>query len=201
MRRNAARSCTATATALLWLAGLCLGVAAAQPASPWTPEKLMAVMATVREGTVRFREERHLRHLQSPVVLTGALSFKAPDLLVKEIRMPRWERSVITGNMVRIESKGPGGVRSFLLSDYPALQILIVAFRAVLTGNLAALRKHFIVGLSGDRRSWTLRLIPKAAALKERFAAVTIKGSGKKLTTAEFAETSGDRILFHMFVE
>lgn len=201
MRRNAARGCTATATALIWLAVLSLGVAAAQPASAWTPEKLMAVMATVREGTVRFREERHLRHLQSPVVLEGALSFKAPDVMVKEIRMPRWERTVIAANTVRVESKGPGGVRSFLLSDYPALQTLIVAFRAVLTGNLAALRAHFTVGLAGDRQSWTLRLVPKAAALKQRFAVVTIKGSGKRLTTAEFAETSGDRILFRMFAE
>ena len=200
MRRNASLGCAAIAAALLWLSAP-QNIATSGSASAWTPEKLMAVMATVREGTVRFREERRLHYLQSPVVLEGALSFKAPDLLVKEIRMPRWERTVISGNTVRVESKGSAGSRSFLLSDYPALQTLIIAFRAVLTGNLAALRVHFTVGLAGDRQSWTLRLVPRAAALKQRFAAVTIKGSGRRLTTAEFAETSGDRILFRMFAE
>ncbi len=167
-------------------------------AEPWTLPKLMAALAKHRSGTARFKEERHFRHLTKPIVLTGTLSYRAPDRMEKTVRTPRTERLVIIGDTQLIYSGRSKEPRSALLSSFPALAGTIIAMRATLSGDLATLRKNFAIGMTGTRSNWTVRLLPLTAAVQTRVARIAIHGSDDRPSRFDIHNPDGDRITIHI---
>ena len=174
----------------------------AQSASPsakagpdWTLATLMAAQAKRRSGTATFREERHLRSMTEPVVLSGTLSYTAPRRLVKSVTFPHVETLVVDGNRLTVIGADGQQSTSGLVSDHPVLEAAIVSMRAVLVGDLVTLRGRFDARLTGDRRRWTLALKPKAAAVRRKISIVRVGGEGDAPTRFELRETDGDRIV------
>lgn len=178
------------------LALVCLAaigsVAAAQPAA-WTFARLMQAMTALPQGSVDFREERHLRQLTVPLVSEGTLSYVPPARLEKHVLRPEEERLVIDGDNLTVERKSDGRILRARVSDHPALSGFIVALRALFAGDGATLERAYAVQLSGDEGNWLLILTPKDAVVREKVQVVRIRGIGNRAADIEVLEASGDR--------
>ena len=167
-------------------------------ARQWSLPDVMGALARRRSGTARFREERHFRHLTAPIILTGTLSYTAAGRLVKSVETPRKERLVIDGNTVIIHGADNEPPRTALLSDIPALAGTIIALRAILSGDVAMLRRHFTVSLTGVVRDWRIILVPRPGPLRERIARITVNGIAGSPSRFEVRQPDGDRIVTYI---
>ena len=159
---------------------------------------VMRALAKRRSGTARFREERHFRHLTAPIILTGTLSYTAPGQLIKSVETPRKERLVIKGNTLLIYAADKGPPRTALLSDIPALAGMAIAMRAVLSGDIETLHRHFTVSMAGQRQNWSIGLLPKSGPVRERIARIVVNGAGGSPARFEIHQPDGDRIVTYI---
>ena len=159
---------------------------------PLALEPLMAALAKNGPGTVRFKETKSSALLKAPIESSGTLTYAAPARLEKHTLAPRDERFAVDGETVLIES----GTRKRLelrLADYPAIRAFVESIRGTLTGDLAALRRHYRVELDGAWSDWRLHLLPSDPQMAELVQKVLIGGTGGEVRRIEILEASGDR--------
>lgn len=177
----------------------CLTILVASPAgaaqSGWGLGALLEELKSETESTVAFTEARHLIHLTEPLILEGTLSFKPPRTLAREVLRPKRESMIIEGNLLSVQTNWKDPPVRVMLSDYPPLEALITALRALLTGDRDLLERDYTTELHGDESAWTLRLVPKAPALSVAVREVLVSGRGDAMEGLEVAETSGDRVV------
>jgi len=171
------------------------GIAPSPAAEPWTVNALMVELAKTRSGSVRYREERHLKTMTEPVVITGTMAYEAPDRLVKIVLTPHKETMVIEGDNLTIEHAGGVGPRSLKLSEIPQLNNLIIAIRGTLLGDLKALEQAFEVRLSGARNAWSMDLKPRASDKRGANLQITVEGTAGRPARFEIHQPDGDRIV------
>lgn len=167
----------------------------------FTLASLLELMATVKNSTAGFTEERHSQLLQEPMKLSGELIYKAPDTLIKHTRKPVVEKFIIQGNTLAVERRREGKLQrhEVLLDNFPALAPVVLGLRSVLSGDKATLEQYYTIELSGDEKQWVILLKPRRRAfdeddwLKDVVKLVTIKGSGKNVSRMEILEPGGDR--------
>lgn len=190
LRRLPAALCGA-----LLVAGTLLGAAPALAEAPWTVRALMAELAKTRSGSVRYREERHLKTMTEPVVVTGTMAYEAPDKLVKIALTPRKETMVIEGDNLTIEREGGIGPQSLKLSEIPQLNNLITAIRGTLLGDLTALERKYEVRLRGSKAAWSMDLKPRPGGKRGADLRITVEGSAGRPERFEVRQADGDRIV------
>ncbi|MEO6660268.1 MAG: LolA-related protein [Burkholderiaceae bacterium] len=149
---------------------------------------LMQLLAQTRSGAARFTERRTVAMLERPLESSGQLWFEAPDTFVRETSKPRIERFAVVGNAVTITQGGRS--RTLALDSVPEAGIIVEAIRATLTGNRAALERHFEVRVSGQAERWTLELVPLDARLRAQVA--TLRLSGRRAQVHELRVTLAD---------
>lgn len=164
-------------------------------AEQWSLRALMGELAKTRSGSVRYREERHLKTMTEPVVVTGTMAYQAPDRLVKIALTPQKETMVIEGDNLTIERKGGVGVQSLKLSEIPQLNSLITALRATLLGDREALRRHFEVRVRGTRAAWSMDLTPRTGGGRGSGLRITVDGVAGRPSRFEIRQPDGDRIV------
>lgn len=167
-------------------------------ARQWSLPEVMSALARRRSGTARFREERYFRHLTAPIILTGTLSYTATGRLVKSVETPRKERLVVDGDTLIIHGPGNEPPRTALLSDMPALAGTIIAMRAILSGDVATLRRHFTVSMTGVVHDWRVTLVPKPGPIRQRIARITVNGTAGSPSRFEVRQPDGDRIVTYI---
>lgn len=174
-------------------AGLTVPLLAAAPDEPpFTIETLMRRLATPPERRARFVEIRSVKGLTTPLRLTGTLLYRRPDHLEKAVETPRPERLIADGNRFTLES--PGKPPQVIDADAsPPLAAMIGAIRATFAGDLAALRRHFSVGLEGGWNGWTLTLVPLDPLLARFLASAALSGREGELTAITYREVNGDQ--------
>jgi len=170
-------------------------VAPSAAAEQWTLNALMAELAKTHSGSVRYREERHLKAMTEPVVITGTMAYEAPDRLVKIALTPHKETMVIEGDNLTIERAGGVGPQSLKLSEIPELNTLITAIRGTLLGDRKALERAFEVRLSGARTAWSMELKPRAGSKRWANLQITVSGAGGRPARFEIRQPDGDRIV------
>lgn len=183
---------------LLLAAGCALAVSAVPKiaaAEAWSVRALMAELARTRSGSVRYREERHLKTMTEPVVVTGTMAYEAPDRLVKIALTPHQESMVIEGDSLTIERAGGVGPRSLKLSEIPQLDTLITAIRGTLLGDLKALERSFEVRLTGTRKAWSMDLKPRPGGPRDADLHITVEGSAGRPHRFEVRQPDGDRVV------
>jgi len=143
-----------------------------------------------------FVELRGSRLLKEPLRLSG--EYQRPDeaTLVRLVRAPYLETTTITtdaagGGQVTVERKGKS-TRTFALSRVPELARLRDSFGALLSGDRAALERHYQVSAEGTRRSWQMTLVPKDAALAAKLREIRMYGRGIELRCIESHPVQGD---------
>ncbi len=171
------------------------------PGATWDVQQLMSMLGQVKKSEATFVERRYSSYLDTPLVITGTLSFSAPDRLVKHTRTPIDERFEVDGRQLVIEheEKGRRVRREISLDNYPFLAPLIQGVRSTLAGDLNELEQYYTVTLNGRRDQWNLQLVPlfepsdEDSALSEIVKEIRIKGSHAQITRVEIHETDGDR--------
>jgi hypothetical protein len=154
---------------------------------------LAALLAQRRDGQARFTEERFVAGLDAPLRASGTLAYAAPDRFSRHTVEPREETITVAGNQLTL-TRG-GRTRQLALDTVPELAALIEALRATLTGDAAALERHFRVRVEGDAARWTLSLLPRDTRLAGQVREVQIAGLAGDLRSVALWLADGDRSL------
>jgi hypothetical protein len=137
-----------------------------------------------------FVELRGSRLLKAPLRIEGEYQRPADDVLVRQVRAPYVETSTIRGGGVTI-ARG-GAPKTYPLDRAPELAGLQSSFGALLSGDRVLLERHFKVASSGRREAWTLRLVPREAAMAARVRELVLHGRGAELRCIETRPVKGD---------
>jgi len=160
----------------------------------WNAATLLNLLATVTSRQSVFIEEKTLNYLEEPLVQKGTLYFTTPNQLVKHITEPREETYTITGINLKVKISGKQE-KLLRTDDHPILHALIESQRAVLAGDLNALKRYYNLELDGAKEQWALRLHPKDSELSSRIKLIDIKGSGIEILEIQIIEIGGDDTL------
>jgi len=151
---------------------------------------LMSLLGRVKSGEATFVETRRVEMLDRTLVSSGRLSFKAPDVFVRETLKPRHEKLAVDGNTVTM-SLGERS-RTMQLDASPEAAVIVEAIRGTLTGNRAALERLFETKVSGDPRQWSLELVPRDLRLRGQVASVRVSGREQVASEVRILLADGD---------
>ncbi|HEY0940697.1 MAG TPA: LolA-related protein [Steroidobacter sp.] len=138
-------------------------------------EALIARLARPAPATISFTEVRFSKLLRAPLIVSGDLGYAGPESLDRRVTTPYREHTAIRGESVKVEREGEKP-RSFALKHAPELRGLLSGFSAMLSGDVASLRKTFDVQLSGDDESWLLELTPTDTKARRRLQRIEVSG-------------------------
>lgn len=196
-RRTPARGSRRRALARLACAALAgLGVGAPAQAAAWDLAALMRLLAARGSGEASFDQTKTLAMLDAPIESSGTLRYAPPDYLEMRTLKPRPEKVVVQGARITVEVDGHS--RRFDLDQAPAVGALVGGIRATLGGDLGALQRAYRVSLGGDEALWTLALVPRLPAARERVSEIDISGSGAWLRSIAIFEADGDHSLMRL---
>jgi outer membrane lipoprotein-sorting protein len=153
-------------------------------------EALTALLAKVRSGEATFVETRRIEMLDRTLTSSGRLTFKAPDVFVRETLKPRHEKLAVDGNMLTMSIGGRS--RTVQLDASPEAAVIVEAIRGTLTGNRAALERLFETRVEGDAAAWTLELVPRDLRLRGQVASVRVAGRESTVREVRVLLADGD---------
>lgn len=188
---------------LLLRAALPLGVglvwslpAGAEPAS--LADVIMARLATLPSRSTPFVEEKRLPGLSEPLVSSGQVVFVRPGRLEQLTEKPRPERVIIAGDTLSV-TLASGETHTFSLSDNPPLGLLTATLRATLDGDIATIRRLFLLEEHGNLAGWRLMLIPKDSGVRRFLARVTVDGREAEILQIVIQQAGGgeQRLMLH----
>jgi outer membrane lipoprotein-sorting protein len=154
-------------------------------------EALTALLGRVRAGEATFVETRRIEMLDRTLTSSGRLSFKAPDVFVRETLKPRHEKLAVDGNVLTM-SLGDRS-RTMQLDASPEAAVIVEAIRGTLTGNRAALERWFESRVGGEAREWTLELVPRDLRLRGQVASVRVAGRDSVVREVRVLLADGDQ--------
>ncbi len=166
------------------------GAAASAWAAAWTLDDLMGQLGKVRSGEARFVEHRKVQQLERTLVYSGRLSFAAPDTLVRETLQPRPEKMIAEGRNLTLTLGGR--TRTMALDASPEAMAMVEAIRGTLSGDRAAVERHFEATLEGGSERWTLDLVPRDVRLRGQIPRVTMQGRRAQLREVRILMGDGD---------
>ena len=184
---------------LAWLLALTAIPCGAAPsaASPDTAQAaradagwILARLARPAPTRTDFVELRGSPLLKAPLRIEGEYRRPDEDTLVRAVRAPYAETTTIRGGEATIERRGKA--RTFSLSRVPELQGLQASFGAMLSGDRAALERHYKIDADGTHQRWTLHLVPRDRALAAKLHFIALHGRGAELRCIETRPAKGD---------
>ena len=188
--------------ALGWLGALAAGGGLASLALPLRAQagfdlvQLMQTLAQTKAGEATFVETRTVAMLERTLESSGRLWFEAPDSFVRETLKPRREKVAVVGNTVTL-SLGQRS-RSVPLDSVPEAAVIVEAIRGTLTGNRAAIERHFDATVSGTPQRWALELKPREPRLRELVISVRVSGTRAEVREMAVAMADGDSSLMRI---
>ena len=159
-------------------------------------DQLFALFAAQGERRKAFVERRHSVLFRNPPESRGTLYFKPPALLEREVVSPRHEKIRIDGASVTLWTEGDDGKvieRKASLTTIPQLASLVLTIRATLAGDLATLRKMYLIALQAPLPRWRLELTPIDEPVAGAVSAISMAGDRGDVQRIQFTETTGDR--------
>lgn len=188
--RNAGRGIALPFTAaLLFLAAA--SVVKEVRADAFDLVRLMQLLAATPAAEVAFVEKKYSNLLSEPVVSSGKLSYRRPDVVEKNLESPRKERYRFAGDDLLLVRNGTE--KRIPLSSQPLLAAFAASLRGILGGDLALLRIHYRLSLQGDEASWRLDMTPTDEETVRYVQRITVSGRAGRIGQIEVRETSGDR--------
>lgn len=176
---------------LRWIATpLLLTVVGTSRAQSLELPRLMQLLAAAPAAEVAFTEKKFSTLLSAPVVSSGKLVYRRPDIVEKNIETPRKESYRFIG--VELVMTRDGKERRIPLSSQPLLAAFAASLRGVLAGDIVLLRKHYELSLQGDEPSWRLDMTPLDEQTLRYVTRVTVSGRAGRVGQIEVRESSGD---------
>ncbi|HEX2539738.1 MAG TPA: outer membrane lipoprotein carrier protein LolA [Caldimonas sp.] len=160
-------------------------------AGPFDLAALTALLQRVKSGEATFTETRRIEMLDRTLASSGRLSFRSPDVFVRETLRPRREKLAVEGNTLTM-SFGDRS-RTMQLDASPEAAVIVEAVRGTLTGNRESLERLFATTVSGGPEAWTLELVPRDARLRGQVASVRVAGRESVVREVQVLLADGDR--------
>jgi len=155
--------------------------------------ELMQMLGSVQSATARYVETRESALLKSPLVLQGTLSYRRPDRLEKHVLEPQDERITVEGGQLTLENRSQNRSKRIPIASAPGLAALVESIRATRAGDLAALKRHYVLQVEGSREQWTLTLRPLDSQVADYVTSIVVSGSESRIARIIVQETGGDR--------
>jgi outer membrane lipoprotein-sorting protein len=187
---------SAAALSLLLTAGAQAEDGPAAPADvessqvPASVDALLAQLARVPSLRAHFREEKRIQLLRQPLVSEGTLVFARPNWVLRLTESPEPAAVLLRDGTLTVQD--PGGRRVLQLDASPLLRGFVECFAYVLSGERAALERHYRIDFQARADSWLLRLTPRDPRLLRMVKQLSFVGQGAHVTRMELLETSGD---------
>ena len=169
-----------------------------------TPGAWALDLHTVLENTavspparVSYREERHNRLLENPIVLTGYLEYLEAGVLRKVVETPFEEAFLIESDYVVIERDGE--TRKLPLRKSKSLSTILGAIEAIISGDMDQLETVFNYELSGTHESWSVRLTPKSRRINKHLTSLQVTGDDESTTSIRINLRDGEWHLMEIF--
>jgi outer membrane lipoprotein-sorting protein len=158
----------------------------------------MARLAALPSRSTPFVEERRLPGLSEPLISSGHVVFVRPGRLEQVTEEPKRERVVIDGDTLSV-TLASGETRSFTLSENPPLLLLAATLRATLDGDIATIRRLFVLKEQGDPAGWRLMLMPKDSTMRRFLTRVTVDGHDANIFQIVIQQADGgeQRLMLH----
>jgi outer membrane lipoprotein-sorting protein len=153
--------------------------------------RLMQLLAETPSSEVPYVEKKYSALLFQPVVSTGTLVYRRPDLVEKKMATPRRETYRIAGRELTIAREG--SERRMALSSEPLLAASAASLRGVLSGDAKQLGEYFRLALDGSENDWTLTMTPIDEEVARYVKSIVVSGRGGRVRQVEVREASGDR--------
>jgi Outer membrane lipoprotein carrier protein LolA-like len=169
---------------------LCLTTAGVAHAEDFDLPRLMQLLAATPASEVSFTEKKFSSLLSEPVVSSGKLVYRRPDVVEKNIDTPRKESYRFIGDVLVVV--GNGAEKRIPLSSQPVLLAFAASLRGVLGGDLVLLRNYYQLSLQGDELSWRLDMRPVDEDIGRYVQRITTSGRAGRISQIEVREASGD---------
>ena len=160
-------------------------------ASAFDLAQLTALLGRVKSGAATFVEKRRIEMLDRTLESSGRLSFRSPDIFVRETLRPRREKLEVDGN--RLTMSIGDRSRTLQLDAAPEAAVIVDAIRGTLTGNRDVLERQFESTVGGSAEAWTLDLVPRDLRLRGQVAAVRLLGRDSMVREVQVLLADGDR--------
>jgi len=124
---------------------------------------------------IHFTENKNLRFLNKPLILSGRYYFRSSNFLQKNIDKPfvkvyTLKHNTITFTNKKLESK------ILTLKDHPLIYASMKAFYTTMSGNFHRLRASYSMSLTGTIKKWELVLTPKSKRVLKYIKSVKLTG-------------------------
>jgi hypothetical protein len=170
---------------------LVLAAGALRAAPAFDLERLMQLLSESSSSEVPYVEEKFSALLSRPVVSSGTLVYVRPDVVEKNMAVPRKETFRIAGQELTI-TRG-GRQRRIALSSEPLLAAFAAGLRGVLSGDSKQLGAYFRLALDGTESDWKLAMTPIDEEIARYVKGITVSGHDARVRQIEIDESSGDR--------
>lgn len=143
-----------------------------------------------------FVELRDSPLLRSPLRISG--EYRRPDAgtLVRDVRTPYREVTTITtgsnGAPGQARIQRGNSSRTVSMARVPQLATLQASFGAMLSGDIAHIRRYYELRSSGTQQAWTLLLTPTDKAVAAHVRDITLYGRGAELRCIETRPAQGN---------
>jgi len=152
--------------------------------------RLMQLLAATPAMEASFIEKKYSALLSEPVVSSGKLLYRRPDVVEKNIESPRKESYRFAGDQLLLVRNG--AEKRIPLSSQPLLSAFAASLRGVIGGDLALLRNYYQLSLLGDLPSWRLEMTPIDEDTGRYVQLIVVSGRAGRIEQIEVHETSGD---------
>ncbi len=177
---------------VLILAGLAqvagLGVASETP--PLTLGALLERFKQMPGLEARFREEKRIALLATPLISEGVLYFVPPARLARHTLAPEKSSILIDGRTLSFGDEQ--GREEVDLDANPAVRDYVDSFRLILDGDREALVEKWRIKVSGQAESWEITLQPMSEPVKKSIREMILRGKGSVIQWMKIVETTGD---------
>jgi hypothetical protein len=164
-----------------------------------TLEQRLAALAQTAAREIHFVEEKHSWILAEPVISEGVLKYDAgTGVLSKQVLKPEQMSMSISGDQIKIMQAKQQ--RQLQIPKDSPVHDLLLALRALLAGDVAALQRNFIINYQPAETTWVVTLTPRDPVLNGKLARIEVAGkeNGNQVDTIEIILANGDRQLMHL---
>ena len=111
-------------------------------------ETLLLPFTTIQSIKLPFQEQRHSLFLKKPKEYKGTIEYTRPDIFIKEITWPVYNKFIIENNHLTILSHKPDHtkkqiVQSVSLNDFPQFKQIKALFSGLLQGKAEKLMQYY----------------------------------------------------------
>lgn len=154
--------------------------------------EVMKQLANVKQSNSEFIETKSISLLDNEIKLSGLLEYTAPNSFIKQTLKPNHELFKVTGNALHIKN-ADGEESDLLVSNYPAIEMFVVAYQGILSGDLKKLTEFYKVTFKGNSKHWNISLFPIEDDALEYIEMITVEGQGAIISKIITLESSGDK--------